>query len=54
MLVSRIKTFVGGHVWMFLVILYKKYIWPGQKFEQGVKLRKESQRTTHMFTNKVL
>ena len=37
-----------------LVNLYKKYTWPGQNFEQGVKLCKDSQRITHMFTNKVL
>ena len=46
--------FVGGHVWMCLVNLYKKYIWRGQNFEQGVKLCKDSQHITHMFTNKVL
>ena len=42
-LVSRTKAFVGGHVWMCLENLYKKYIWPGQNFEQGVKLCKDSQ-----------
>ena len=46
--------FVGGHVWMCLVNLYKKYIWPGQNFEQGVKLCKDIRHITHMLTNKVL
>ena len=35
------------------VNLYKKCIWPGQNLEQGVKLCKDSQHISYMFTNKV-
>ena len=43
--------FVGGHVWMCLMDLYKKCIC---QFEQEISLCKDSQLITHKPTNRVI